>query len=394
VLAREALAVESINVVLAAENEARCQPPLEADEVRRLAEGAVRYATTEEGQRATLLDEFANRTRLLDDGELEALLSPSWLVPGLLVERSQALLYAPPGAGKTFLALDLAFTVRAGLEWHGRQTQSGSVVYVIGEGGAGIKNRVRAWKHVHDMPGTVGVLFHPAPVNLMNTADVQRFIENVAAHNPDFIVFDTLARCMVGGDDSSSKDMGVCVESLELVRTELRATVLTLHHPTKKGDSERGSGALLGAMDTAIRLDLTKNERVITMTCEKQKDAEEFEPIYLALKPLTLPDGATSCVVEDSLPPQKPTRTGKKKTSASRSSSAGTSRSSRAGTSRIMALLKDATDGLSTKAIKTALSDVPERTLHNWLRELRESNQLVSEGGVYRVATGDTASAS
>ena len=59
-----------------------------------------------------------------------------------------------------------------------------------------------------------------------------------------------------------------------------------------------------------------------------------------------------------------------------------------------MALLNDATDGLSTKQIKMALSDVPERTVFNWLRELREGGQVIREDGVYRVATGDTASAS
>ena len=46
---------------------------------------------------------------------------------------------------KTFLALDMALSVAAGLPIHGMETQQGTVIYVNGEGRYGIMTRINAW---------------------------------------------------------------------------------------------------------------------------------------------------------------------------------------------------------------------------------------------------------
>ena len=50
---------------------------------------------------------------------------------------------------------------------------------------------------------------------------------------PKLIIFDTLARCMVGGDENSPLDMGRAVAAADRVRVETGAAVLLVHHPTK-----------------------------------------------------------------------------------------------------------------------------------------------------------------
>jgi hypothetical protein len=130
--------------------------------------------------------------------------------------------------------------------------------------------------------------------------------------------------------------MGLFVAGIERLRTELNSTVLTLHHPTKDGRSERGSGALRGAMDTVLRL--VDADRVITMKCEKQKDAEEAPDIHMTLEPVELPHEAKSCVVVSSLPPQAPPR----KNGAARNGE----ESDRAGKVRIQRILAAAPGGM------------------------------------------------
>ena len=53
------------------------------------------------------------------------------------------------GIGKSFLALDLALFIASGKCWHGRDVEMCDVVYVLGEGASGIRQRVAAWRQVH-----------------------------------------------------------------------------------------------------------------------------------------------------------------------------------------------------------------------------------------------------
>ena len=53
--------------------------------------------------------------------------------------------FGPPGEGKTAALIDLGLRVSHGLPWHGRKTKRTGVLYVIQEGRAGAKRRVRAW---------------------------------------------------------------------------------------------------------------------------------------------------------------------------------------------------------------------------------------------------------
>jgi hypothetical protein len=77
------------------------------------------------------------------------------------------------------------------------------------------------------------------------------------------------------------------------------ATVLVVHHPGKDPSrGARGSLALKGAADTEFAL--TRSGDTRKLTNEKQKDAEEAQPITLELTRVILPNGKTSCVIQSS----------------------------------------------------------------------------------------------
>ena len=225
-----------------------------------------------------------SRFHLLTDVEVEHLPAPEWLIENIIPVGTLGLLYGPPGVGKSFVGLDWACSVASGREWQGHRVRQGSVVYVAAEGAFGLRQRLRAWKSAFGPSQIDDARFLGESVQLLKNLDVRYFIRDVEAQLdawPNLILIDTLARCFVGGEENSATDMGVLIAAADKLRRDAKATVLLIHHSVRKGGHERGSSALPGAVDTIIAL--SKRQNVITLECEKQKDAEEFEPIRMKL---------------------------------------------------------------------------------------------------------------
>lgn len=271
---------------LRAENAAKCVPPLEDSEVVEIAESMQRYTPDEAAVPSVI--------RLVSERELLTRPEPTALVEGRIFENTLITLYGPPGAGKTFVALDIAYSLATGLDWLGAPVCApGSVVYVAAEGVGGLNKRVRAWRDHRRHVDEADVLIGESAINLMELGDTQRLIDAIGEKRPQLVVFDTLARCLIGGDENAAKDMGTAVRHCDLLRSQLGAAVLLVHHSQKSGPVERGSSALRGACDTMLQLESTND--LLTLSCDKQKDALPFSPLSLAVRPIA---SVNSCVIQ------------------------------------------------------------------------------------------------
>lgn len=241
------------------------------------------------------------RFRLFTDREIEALPPVEWLLAPLMPEGGLTVLYGPPGAGKSFLALDWAAAIARGVTWKGCAVRRGIVVYTAADGGQGLQQRVAAYRTAHEVTGSTDAYYVLQAVNLLELSDVTRFLDDAEREltrlrefddqYPALFVFDTVARSMAGGDENSTQDMGRVVANADLIRARMKAAVLLVHHTGKMGDAERGSSALRGAADAMFAL---KNEDgALLLECTKQRDAAPAEPVRLRL----IRQGE-SCVVE------------------------------------------------------------------------------------------------
>jgi RecA-family ATPase len=244
------------------------------------------------------LPESASRSRfrLLTLAELEELPPPEWLVEGLFVAGSLAVLYGPEGTFKSFVALDLVLSVAAGLAWQGHAVRPGYAVYVGGEGGPGLGMRAKAWRVVRGAKVVERFRAITEAVQVAQADDLDALLRELAVlpEPPAFIVVDTLARSFVGHDENSAKDIGVFVAAVDRLRRETGATILLVHHVARAGNI-RGSTALPGALDTAI--EAKRDGDVLTLECTKQKDAEPFAPIRLAQHVVELGDNQSSLIL-------------------------------------------------------------------------------------------------
>lgn len=227
------------------------------------------------------------RYRFLTDTDLENMKRPEELIEEVLPEEGLAALFGPPGAAKSLMCLDWALCLKTGTPWAGsRSVKPGHVVYVLAEAAATLGPRITAWKDYFNVHGTVGVSFLAEPVPLMDPVAVGDFIRDLretVQEPPALIVFDTLARCMVGGDENSARDMGLFIVGADRIRKELQCAVLLVHHSNKSGESERGSTALRGAVDVLLFLKMA-DDGSLKLSCEKMKDSAPFGTIELKLK--------------------------------------------------------------------------------------------------------------
>jgi AAA domain len=244
--------------------------------------------------------------RLLSLEELSQFPKPEWQIEGILPRASFAELYGKDKSGKSFIALDWGLSIATGQPWLRHPTQLGSVVYVAAEGKTGIWSRIRAWLREHGIENNLALPFHVVDrsVHMLNEGEVDELIAAIRDVNPNptLIVLDTLARNFGDGDENSTKDMNTFVGGCDRLREAFGdVTVLVVHHSGKAQKSgDRGSTVLRGAVDT--RMELTRHETKerkktdrLTLTCQAQKDAAEFEPIRLRLACRREDD---SCIIE------------------------------------------------------------------------------------------------
>lgn len=231
------------------------------------------------------IDEQPLASPFLTIAQLMDLPPVEWMIDGYLPTVGMSAIFAPPGAFKSFLALDIAMSVAYGLPWHGLDTKQRRVLYVVAEGKWGFGRRIRVWQqHRAEAQDTDQFHLLPVPVNFLEPECVDRLIEaiDVHLHGVGLVVIDTVARNFGPGDENSTKDMNAYVAgSGKLI--DRGAHVLHVHHTGKDGSKgERGSSAFRGALDTAISVDREQGSDVATIYVRKQKDAAEAKPMRLS----------------------------------------------------------------------------------------------------------------
>jgi hypothetical protein len=217
--------------------------------------------------------------RVLDPGQVKALPDPEWLIQGLLVKNTLALLWGEWNSMKTFLALTWAGYIGSGSHWLHRPVHKCQVLYVAGEGVAGLKARVAAFENGHMIYGMPGVEFHHGRINLLDRVEMAALERLVRQRGYELIVWDTIARMMPGADENSAKDVSAMVDTLENLRLTGGCGSLVLHHGTKDGGSARGMSPLLGACDTELKT--VADGQHLTLKCLQQRDAERADDISL-----------------------------------------------------------------------------------------------------------------
>ena len=250
-----------------------------------------------------------------------------WLVDSLLPRVGVALLASEPGAGKSFLALDIAMRIASnGSTFFGKSIRGhGAVAYVALEGAQGMTARTRAWRASYwqeKIPHPVHVIEWKGAAPLTEgQADFGKELRRYKRKNGSLalLVVDTLTLGLAGANENDSGEVGEALRFLSSLCSELRCCVLLLHHVRKDGKlgrpsrmtlaDVRGSSALAGNADSVLGLERREGREERALLVLKQKDGEAGAPLWFRLisqaTGATREDGTpeTSCVVACAEPP-------------------------------------------------------------------------------------------
>jgi hypothetical protein len=237
------------------------------------------------------------------------------LLKGVLYPGDFGVLWGDPGDGKTFTALDIAWRIVRGEEFHGRKTKQAPVLYCTFEGKAGFEKRLWAAESTHGDPGKFFATLN-VTVTLCKTengkqgaativAAYGQLEAGVKAERRGLIIIDTWARSTAGDNENAIEDAMLFVEQrVGHIQRETGAAVLVLHHSNRSGDVRGNLSAVRGSPDVIIVARRDDDDRALrSLYVDKCKDGEEGLLLEYKLRVVHLGtdadgDAITSCVVE------------------------------------------------------------------------------------------------
>lgn len=169
-----------------------------------------------------------------------------------LASDTQALVYGPPGIGKSFLALGIAWAVAQGsnpgsnpgtsfLGW--RAPKPRRVLYVDGEmGAAELRDRLALFG---PLPGNLAIVPHDRPGGARLDLGTEDGIVRLMAgwNDPQLLVLDTLSALAPAARADRDHERRDALHCLLLHLKQTRRAVLMVDHTAKNGAARRASAA-------------------------------------------------------------------------------------------------------------------------------------------------------
>lgn len=310
---------------------------------------------------------------------------PDELVEGVLTAGDGSVLYGDSNSGKTFLVIDMGAAVARGVDWLGKRTEPGLVVYLAAESPASVRCRLQAYQKHHGckVPNFAIV---QSPIDLFDgeadsdrVVQLVRQIERQRGAKVRLIVGDTLARLSAGANENAGQDMGLVVRRFDRIRTECKAHFLLIHHCGKNAaNGSRGWSGIRAAVDTELEVTDSPTGRCLEVT--KQRDlSTKGERIGFRLDPVTLGETkwgepATSCVVTAADAPVKQSKVIK----------LGETQQA------VMALLRGAGKNMKVREIADQLAEqeITRTSVYNAVNRLRDVELVEVSGGMVHLIGG------
>jgi hypothetical protein len=238
------------------------------------------------------------------------LLKNRWVIKDFFEEGALVMLFAPTSLYKSFVAVAACGSIASGKDFFGFPVKSpGPIIYIAGEGKAGIVRRFHAWAQENAVPlNDIPVYLFEGAADLL--AGTQKLIEAIddliesGGEVPKLAVIDTLSR-VLGGDDSDTQTAAEGLRNIDIIRARFPTMALLLVHHTGHLNRERARGwsGWRAAVDAEFSLEKTDDNtpgcRTVVFTMTKAKDTEAIQPMAFEFSPVNLIDAEGAFLLND-----------------------------------------------------------------------------------------------
>ena len=267
---------------------------------------------------------------------------PAQLVKKLIPKAGICFIGGQSGAGKTFVAVDLAVSLASGSSFFSHPTlERVGVVILAAEGAHTLASRIEVAKHqkapgnllpiawLADVPNLTDLRAQRALITRLKAVDAQF----QASHNIRLgaVICDTLAACFAIEDENDNAKAAAVIRHLKELSDRLNVVVIPIHHYGKSAETGlRGASAWRAGSD--VILSVLADRDHVTGSCDNRrltlaKSRSEgegwqapFKLPYLALSKNDDGDELGACYIE--LCANDNSSTGKKQASMSRNARA------------------------------------------------------------------------
>src|SRR5882724_1742430 len=230
-----------------------------------------------------------------------------WRIDKILPREGVAVIYGPPAVGKSFMIIDLLMAIVRGIPYghDGFTTEQGPALYVLAEGAAGVRQRLRAYQQVNRLtPDSPALHVISEAPNLFDNYDTQALIDAIVPTGAQVAVIDTLAASMMGGDENATKDMGIVLGNCRRLAAAIGGLVILVHHVGKDASrEERGNSSIRGNSDTLIKLTMDDGGvRIVELSKQRDGDNNVSWQFRLQSQICTGPNGVEESAIVTHVP--------------------------------------------------------------------------------------------
>ena len=216
-----------------------------------------------------------------------------WLVENFITRGGMHFITAPPGGGKSWIAVDLVRACNDGSMWMGcLPVTKCNILYINEEMGVGrffqrfFKLSPGACENVHIMQKQM--------VKLDNAEHMADIVQYVKDHDISIVILDTFVR-VHGYDENSNTDMAKLYDRMKGIN-ESGAAIIALHHH-KKGihagpvahEAMRGAGEIAAQADLVATVE--NKDGIYTLKTTKQRHIGEEDFVEVSYTIVTDEDG-------------------------------------------------------------------------------------------------------
>lgn len=243
---RRGMTQASIQAALLAENAARCNPPLDDNEVRTIAASVGRYPAAHEDDTSHEDAPAIERVSFADVLNNPPT-PPRFIIPDWLPADTLTLLAAHGGAGKSWVALFIAVSVALGAPLLGCTPTRARTAFYSGEDSADVlrwrlyricsalglnaeaMRELADWLHIYDATGSVPILLVTTPEGPTTTSRYDELRELTEANGIELLILDNASDTFAGNENARSEVRAFVNKLVALVRARHGAVLLLAH---------------------------------------------------------------------------------------------------------------------------------------------------------------------